>query len=258
MALFNDGPISGIGDLMNYETSILDVASTEGIDTATKLQLAQSEIAGELLTFLLEREGGVWWRIPGGNRRRKLGVSDVVVTDGLARWHTLRTLAMVFRDAYDNQLNDRYQGKWKTYEQLQAEAEIAYLRIGVGMVAIPAPKPATPTVNTTGGPCVAGTYYFAVSWVTTSGDEGLCSDPGAVALTSSTQAVIACGEAPQGISGWNLYAGMEAGVLALQNSTPLSLSDTWAQATPLALGQAPGDGQEPGYWVADEHRLRRG
>ena len=258
MALFNDGPISGIGDLMNYEASIPDVASTEGIDTATKLALAQEEIAAELLTFLLEREGGVWWETSGWSRRRILGVSDVVVTDSLRRWHTLRTLAMIFHDAYDNQLNDRYQGKWQSYERLQNNAESAYLKIGVGMVAVPAPKPAPPILSTTAGPSAAGTYYFAMCWLTSNGEQGLCSDSGAITLTANTQAVVSCGTAPQGVTAWNLYAAGEPESLALQNSAPLSPADTWVQPLPLSPGPPPGNGQTPTRWAVDQHRLRRG
>jgi len=258
VALFNDGPISGIGDLLNYETSILDVASTEGIDTATKLGLAQDEIAADLLTFLLQREGGLWRGMPGGSRRRKLGVGDVVVTAPLKRWHTLRTLAMIFHDAYDNQLNDRYQGKWQSYDQLQTNAEAVYLRLGVGMVPIPAPKPAPPGVSTTAGSSVAGTYYFASSWVTSNGEEGLCSDPATVALSSTIRAVVSSGAAPGGITGWNLYAGTEPDAFALQNSMPLALGETWVQSVALAPGPPPGIGQLPSCWAVDDHQLRRG
>ena len=41
--------------------------------------------------------------------RRQIGVSDVVVSPQMKRWHALHTLAVVYRDAYNNQLNDRYE-----------------------------------------------------------------------------------------------------------------------------------------------------
>jgi len=44
MSLFTDGPINGPTDLQNYESAILDVAGTEGIDIGGKGALAQSEI----------------------------------------------------------------------------------------------------------------------------------------------------------------------------------------------------------------------
>ncbi|HZU28683.1 MAG TPA: hypothetical protein VFA04_24370 [Bryobacteraceae bacterium] len=258
MALFNDGPISGIVDLMNYETSILDVASTEGIDTSAKLQLAQSEIAAELLRFLLETERGAEPSV-GISPRRSLGVGDVVVTDILRRWHTLRTLAFVFRDAYDNQLNDRYQGKWANYDRMQGEAKRAYLKTGVGLVCRPAPRPAAPAITTVTGTSQPGTYYFGTSWVTADGGEGVCSDPAAIALTDSTQAVISPGAGPDGIVGWNVYAGPQADDLSQQNTAALPVGNSWIQPMPLTSGGVqPGTGQAADRWIVNDQRLRRG
>ena len=55
MALFNDGPISTAADLQQYENSILTVASTENIDLAAKLLLAQQDLANEVVLLLLRR-----------------------------------------------------------------------------------------------------------------------------------------------------------------------------------------------------------
>ena len=118
MALFTDGPLNSTADLQKYENGILGVASVEAIDLGAKIALAQDEIANQLLRFLMRRtplrDGlDVQWTL-----RRRRDVSDVVVTDPLRRWHAQKALAMVYRDAYNNQLNDRYQGKWAEYEQL--------------------------------------------------------------------------------------------------------------------------------------------
>jgi hypothetical protein len=250
VALFNDGPISGIVDLMNYETSILDVASTEGIDTSAKLQLAQDQIAEELLCFLLDADETM--------DRRTRGVQDIVVTEPLRRWHTFQTLALVFRDAYENQLNDRYQGKWKNYDQLQREAGRKYLQLGIGLTATPAPKPAAPQVTTETGTSRTGTFYFSIAWVTNSGAAGLCSEAAAIALTDATQAAVSCGAAPAGITGWNVYAGTEPDGLTLQNETPLGVTEAWIQPMPLAGGPAPTAGQTPDRWIVNDRRLRRG
>ena len=50
MALFNDGPISTAADLQQYENSILTVASTENIDLAAKILLAQQDLANEVVS----------------------------------------------------------------------------------------------------------------------------------------------------------------------------------------------------------------
>src|ERR1051326_6961503 len=54
MALFNDGPASGIADLQGHDSQLLDVAHVEGIDVTRKLALAQEELALELTTLLAE------------------------------------------------------------------------------------------------------------------------------------------------------------------------------------------------------------
>ena len=86
MALFTDGPINGVKELQNYENGILAVANIEQIDLAGKSALAQSEIATELMLFLLRRcrQPDVLWTV---DFRRIIGVGDVVVTEPLRRWH---------------------------------------------------------------------------------------------------------------------------------------------------------------------------
>ena len=42
---------------------------------------------------------------PQSTMRRARGVSDVVVTPQLKRWHAIHTLGVVYRDAFNNQLN---------------------------------------------------------------------------------------------------------------------------------------------------------
>ena len=84
MALFTDGQLNATIDLQRYENRILDVASTEGIDLAGKIALAQDEVANELLMFLLKRlpfTEPPWLGQPA--IRQKIGVSDVVVTQSL-------------------------------------------------------------------------------------------------------------------------------------------------------------------------------
>src|SRR5208337_5521236 len=137
MALFTDGPISTAKDLQQYEASLLSDANAEGIDVAGKVALAQQDVGSELLLFLLRRAG---FRDDQPNVRRSLGLTDVVVTDALRQWHIHKTLAMVYRDAYNNQLNDRYQGKWNQYEQLAKGSSRAYFQLGVGVVVDPIPR----------------------------------------------------------------------------------------------------------------------
>src|SRR5947209_6037992 len=52
MALYTDGPISSIEELTARDSQLLSVASTEGIDLAQKMALAQDELGLELCGML--------------------------------------------------------------------------------------------------------------------------------------------------------------------------------------------------------------
>lgn len=187
MALFTDGPLNSTADLQKYENGILGVASVEAIDLGAKIALAQDEIANQLLRFLMRRtplrDGlDVQWTL-----RRRRDVSDVVVTDPLRRWHAQKALAMVYRDAYNNQLNDRYQGKWAEYEQLAKVSSQNYFQIGVGVAADPISKAAVPILSTAPGIGSAGTFYAAVTWVNQEGQEGTASDIGQITTSDGHQ-----------------------------------------------------------------------
>lgn len=127
MALFVDGNITSLQDLKAHETSILDMASSEGIDLGSKLTLAQDELAIELSDFLR----------CNGDGRIGVELENVTLTAALRRWHCLHTLALTFRDAYHNQLNDRYRGKYECYTALAQDAAQRVFAGGVGMAATP-------------------------------------------------------------------------------------------------------------------------
>src|SRR5258708_19776312 len=107
-----------------------------------------------------------------GADRRKLGVSDVVVSPQMKRWHALHALAVVYRDAYNNQLNDRYKNKWEEYRQLARGARERTLEFGIGLVAEPVPRAGTPVLGATAGTLAGTIYYAQVSWVSAAGQEG--------------------------------------------------------------------------------------
>ncbi|HJZ98193.1 MAG TPA: hypothetical protein VKE70_16900 [Candidatus Solibacter sp.] len=104
--LFTDTPVIAIEELADHETVILDTASTEGINLTVKIGLATNEVGLQLQS-----------RFP------KLGLvnfalNNVVVTPALRLWLTFHTLEIVYRDAFHNQLNDRYKAKWDEYKNL--------------------------------------------------------------------------------------------------------------------------------------------
>src|SRR5690242_14119693 len=107
MALFTDGPLSGIQDLSAYDSQLLDLASAESIDLTRKLAAAQDDLAVELSVLLanLKFPQQPSWLTP------RPDLANVVVTHPLKLWHIYLSLEMVYRDAYNSELNDRYAGK---------------------------------------------------------------------------------------------------------------------------------------------------
>jgi hypothetical protein len=260
MALFNDGPISTAADLQQYENSILTVASTENIDLASKLLLAQQDLANEVVLFLLRRPHrrnySLWDDSSASPRSRQL--TDVVVTDPLRKWHVHRTLALVYRDAYNNQLNNRYQGKWAEYEELAKVSSRIYFQIGVGLVADPVPRAPVPLVTSVAGVATAGTFYIAVTWLDTTGQEGAPSDFAQLGTTDGQQLVVTISNPPQNVTSWNVYVGMSPGTLNLQNQSPLGITSNWIMSSGLNPGTPLPTGQQPTWFAVDHRVIERG
>jgi hypothetical protein len=255
MALFNDGPLSSLLDLQNAESGILNVASTEGIDLAGKMALAQVTIATELLVFLLRRQTLAYDML--WSMRRQRGTDDVIVTLPLKQWHVHKSLAMVYRDAYNNQLNDRYLNKWNEYETLAKASKETLLQIGVGLVADPLPKPSGPLLTAISGPGTAATYYIAMTWTNATGHESAPSDTTSISGLNGQQIVVAAANAPANATGWNMYAGQAPDGLGLQNSVPIAVG---ASVTLSAVQPGPsvGDGQKPTWFYVDHRVIERG
>ena len=255
MALFTDGQINGLGDLQHYENSILEVASIEGLDTGAKMRMAQEEIGNRLLVFLLRYPG----RDSRATVRRTIGLSDVVVTAPLQRWHALKTLALIYRDAYNNQLNDRYLGKRNEYEQLSEAAFTDYLQIGAGFVTDPLPKATSPAITNVAGTGNGGTYYVAVAWVNSAGQEGAPSDVSMAATSGGTQLMVSAENPPVNAVGWNVYVGPAPDGITLQNASPNSPGSTWVlpPGDPIQ-GAPPSGGQGPDRFVVQDRLLQRG
>src|SRR5471030_3456545 len=147
MALFMDGSVSSMDDLTAQDSQLLDTASVENIDVTRKLALAQDELGLDLdtlLTRLSYTEQPFWYTSPPK-------ISTVVVTPPLKMWHTFRALEMVYADAYNSQLNDRYAGN---RDQFHTRAQWAYGKLaeaGIGIASDPIPRAATPNVTTVSG-----------------------------------------------------------------------------------------------------------
>src|SRR5579872_1644439 len=187
MALLTDGNPNDTLALESFESGILGMAAVEKIDLDAKLGLATEEISEDVLNILLDHTRTV---DPQSNIRRNVGVSDVVVTPQMKRWHALHTLEIAYRDAFGNQLNDRYQAKLSEYRELARQARDVTIKFGIGLVLAPMTRAQTPALSTTAGSGAAGTYYVALSWVSGLGQEGSPSGVTAVTTAVGTELVV--------------------------------------------------------------------
>lgn len=251
MPLFTDGSIAGVSDLKAYESSILDTANTEGIALGSKLEIAQREIGLELTAFLLRRGVSL-----GAHRE----LSRVVVTEPLLHVHALHTLALIYRDAYNTQVNDRYLGKWKEYGQLSERALRQLLQVGIGMTNGPVPKAAEPVVNAIAGSVLpAADYVVRIGWVTATGATGALSDTALLPVDAEKLLTVSSPAGPAGINLFHVYAAAGEDELLRQTAEPLAIGQTWIQPTAgLLTGLPSAPIQRPDYYVTDRREWLRG
>jgi hypothetical protein len=259
MALFTDGPPSTIEELAALDSQLLNVAHVEGIDVTQKLILAQTELSLELFSLLTDNSyygQWLWVMTP----RPKL--DTVVVTPPLKLWHSYRTLEMVYSDAYNSQLNDRYAGKRDQFHEMAKRAHEKLREMGLGVALAPVPGAAPPTVVTvqpaSGSNLPDGTYFVAISWTNAAGEDGAASEPSAVTTASSTF-LVEGGSPPSPVTGYNVYAGTSPNSLNLQNAAPVPAGESWIQPGVLSTaGQPAGTGQKPNYFRPIPRVIQRG
>jgi len=264
--LFHDSTISTIDDLVEYESELRAVAAAEGIDLETKLRLAQREVGVELLaaSALPDATSGPSRLAPFAatavSSRTVFTLDQVVVTDGLRLWHIFHTLAILFRDAYNRRLNDKYLPKWKEYRELAQIAAGQYLAIGVALVLAPLPAPGAPTMEiVSGGALPAGNYFVRTTWINAAGQESAPSLATAKALAAGQQLRVSPATPPSQATGWFPYVGNEAGQEQRQSSAALALTDSWTMpASGLVAGAVPPEGQEPDLLRPLPRTLQRG
>lgn len=257
MPLFTDGPPSSIEDLSAQDAQLTDVANVEGIDVTRKLAMAWDELGLELYSMLTSfgTADRMFWQPP----RPNLGA--VVVTPPLKLWHTFRALQMVYEDAYNCQLNDRYAGKRDRFGERARWAIGKLKEIGIGICGLPVARASLPVVSPAaalGLPLPDGAYFAAAAWINRNGEEGAVGDAADVTTSGGTFLVNA-GTAPSNAVSWNVYAGPDENALSLQNSVPLPAGQTWLQPAPMvAGGRAPGDGQAASYLTVVPQLIQRG
>ena len=257
MALFTDADIVTLDDLLEYENSLAQVSSSHNIDVDTKISLATAAISDKLLLWLMKMGSGD----PQWSQRRQLGLSTVVVSSTLQRWLCFESLARFFGEAYNVQLNTRFQGKWTEYKKLSADAADMTFIAGLNLVSNPLPKPALPAVTVTSGFAPAEAIFVQTAWTDSGGNEGALSPVNGVVLNAASGISVAMADirTPAAAIGWNLYASTDAQTMTRQNMAPLAIGANWLlPGAGLIEGPSPINGQQPNLHATLAKELQRG
>jgi hypothetical protein len=259
MSLFIDTDLRLIPELACYESSIVDVANTEGIDLSAKVEIAKAEVGLKLQKFFEGLSGSdpnSEWQSPTA---RKLTIANVVVTDALKVWNIYEVLAVTYRDAFHRQLNTRYEALYQEFSKLTESAERTCLDVGVEIVYNPIPAGCAVSTTIPGGPVTGGGWFLSIAWTGANGAEGM---PGPIiqyAVPEGVSMAVNVVNPPSNASGWNLYAGQTEASLSLQNDAPIQVDSDWS--LPLSgfrAGVRPGTGQKPDQILKRKRVLRRG
>lgn len=256
MSLFADGPPSNIEDLTDQDSGLLDVCRVQQIDASVKLKLAHRELSAQIES-LFEQQRSVY---SGTLTNSQLSLGNVAITPALRAWHTWQALSLIYRDAYFNQLNDRFQAKWAEYRRL-ADNERNNLRdIGVGIVWDPLLQPNGPSLSPTPASEVGGTFYFSIAVLNSAGEQSAPSPIESINLSDGNAVELQILHHAANARGWNVYAGSQPGGMYLQNSAPIPLDASWSffPSTALLSGAKPGTGQRPNTMRALPRLLGRG
>jgi len=259
--LYNDGPISTVDQLADYESEIRQIAAAESINLDSKLRLAQTEMGVELLATAVQPDDGYGFAasVPG-LVRNSFTLDQVVVTDALRLWHIFTTLATVYRDAYNRKLNDKYQPKWIEYRDLARTAEGQLMTIGVGLVYMPLPAPGAPALTSVaGGTLLAANYFVTTTWVNAQGIESAPSAESGLSLTANNLLQVQPTPPPANATGWIAYVSNLSGQEQKQFYTPLNPYYAWTlPSVGLVAGPVPGDGQPYDVLRTVPRTLQRG
>jgi hypothetical protein len=246
--LFTDNPTITPQDLADHETVILDTAHVEGINLTVKIGLASDEV-GLQLQSKFPQLGLV-----------NVALKNVVVTPALRLWLIFHTLEIAYRDAYHNQLNDRYKAKWDEYKDLSAFASGLLFQIGIGTVVDPIPQAGHPLLSLVTGLLAPAKYFVQVAWRNSSGEEGGRSELTALDVTSGNTLRVQAVNPPANAVSWNVYVGTTPDSLFLQNPSPLGPGASWTAPDSglLTSGPQPGTGQSPTFLSPSPRILLRG
>ena len=265
MALFTDGAVATVEDLAGYEADVQEVGSAAGIDLKVKLELAHQEV-GAQLTASSRRPGNVYqagaggWQTTGGEAGvSRFDVGQVVVTPPLKLWTTFQALVLFFRDAHTRRANDKYLAKWREYREMTKWASELLMQSGIGLVTRPVPRPQEPALDTAGSGLGPLSLFVRMTWVTADGAESAGSLEKAFKTKNAEALRVTPGPAPEGVTGWNVYAGQARGEALRQNVDVIDLGEAWVMPeTGVENGAPIGDGQPADMFLTAPRYLQRG
>lgn len=265
MALFTDGLVSELPDLLGYEADLLDVASALKVELGVKLQLAQTEV-GAQLEATSRRPGNVFlakgtgWQSTGGETSApRFDLKQVVVTPPLKLWHTFQTLALFYRDAQARKVDDKYLPKWREYKELAKWAAGLLFQTGVGLTMTPVPRAEQPAITFAASTLPAMSLYVRTTWVGHDGAEGAGSKERAVHTVANQALKLTMGPAPASAAGWHVYVGQSQGEALRQTAEALSADAEWVMPVGgVASGQELGNGQPAEMYRTAPKFVQRG
>ena len=265
MALFTDEFVTQVSDLLAYESNLGEVSAAEGIDLDVKIHLAHTEV-GAKLDAASRRPGDVF--LPdgsgahlgeGGGTQGRFALHEVVVTPPLKLTHTFQTLAIVYRDAYNRKLNDKYLPKWREYKELARWAWDLLAQTGIGISAAPVPRPKAPELDWVSSTVVLAPLFVSMTWVGPQDAEGAGSAEQAIAIPADNALRVTPAAVPESVTGWNVYVGESSGALTRQNTELIPVGTTWTlPASGLVTGEELGEGQVPDLFKTVPRFSQRG
>lgn len=265
MALFIDQSVSEVSDLTGYEANLPEVSAAEGIHLDTKLRLAHTEVAAQL-EAATRRPGNIYlangsaWQSSGGDgHTARVDLSQVVVTPPLKLLHTFQTLSLIYRDAYNRKLNDKYLPKWREYKELAQWAWDLLLQTGVGITVAPVQRPVQPQLDWVSSSLDLTVLFVRMTWIGIQSAEGAGSIEQAISIPTGNALRVTPPTAPSGLSGWNVYVAETSGKVTRQNAAPLEVDTAWVMlSTGVQSGEPLGMGQEPDFFKTVPRFLQRG
>jgi hypothetical protein len=243
--LFTDGTILTIQELREHDNFVLDVASTELIELSSKLAVAQREIGYEIQSFLTPRYTGS-------------ELNRVVVNQQLKDLVAAHTLSMIYRDAYNMHLNDRYLGRWKEFARASERGLLRLFQNGIGLAAIAVAQASKPDVTASpDGGLSSGVYVVQTAWEHLTGTIGEKSAPVLIDCAGGSL-IVTAGTQPMNAIGWHAFLAVQDSAPARQNQAPIAPGSPWIQGAELRNDLAGPETSGPDYYVRNSGQLSRG